>query len=289
MVKILVGDNPFLGISHLARERGREALRGLTLEKKVEVLKAAADEGASGFTFSTHNANLELLAYMRDNEKDLLKKLEYYVLTPYAAEYVRLTDVTGTDRLVKSIVIENLKKNPLKLINAPPYSIINLFIHENLNPYLEILPKQNVKAVLLHEVLSEILIAFKLTKIVKELRNYFTRLGVGFGMETRNIAILSRLLEQSGKTIEYAMTPMNPLGYQMGTKEEAEKAIIALSSGGVKVIAMNILASGACTIEESAAYLRQYRKHLYAVAFGTSKPERARSNTRCLNIHLNQQ
>jgi len=287
-VKILVGDNPFLGISHFAREKGRETLKSLTIERKMEVLKAAAEEGASGFTFSTHSSNLELLTYMRDYEKDLLQKLEYYILVPYATEYIRLTDVAGTDRLIKNIVMGNLKKNPMRLIGVPPYFVINLFVHENLKQYLEILPRYNVKAVLLHEVLSEVVIAFQLTKVVRELRKHFTKLGIGFGLETRNAAHLSKLLKKSGETLDYVMTPMNPLGYQMGIKEESEKAIAALSGKGVKVIAMNILASGACTIEESVTYLKQFKNHIYAVAFGTSKPERARGNTRCLNLHLNQ-
>jgi len=287
-VKILIGDNPFLGISHLAREKSRETLKSLTIERKMEVLKAAADEGASGFTFSTHSSNIELLTYMRDHEKDLLQELEYYILVPYATEYIRLTNVIGTDRLIKDVVMGNLKKNPIRLIGIPPYSIINLFIHENLKPYLEILPMHNVKAVLLHEVLSEVVMAFQLTKVVRELRKHFTKLGIGFGLETRNVAHLSKLLERSGETLDYVMTPMNPLGYQMGIKEESEKAIAALSGRGVKVIAVNILASGACTIEESTAYLKRFKNHIYAVAFGTSKPERARSNTRCLNLHLNQ-
>jgi hypothetical protein len=289
MTKILIGDNPFLGISHLAREKGRSAQRSLTLERKVEILQAAVDEGADGFTFSTYKSNLELLMHIREHEKDLLKKLKYYILTPYAAEYVRLTDTIGTDRLLQKTILGGLKiRNFIQLSLSSPYSLINLFIYENLRPYLEILPRSNVKVVLLHEILSEVLIAFQLTKVIKTLHKYFSRLEIGFGLETRNAAVLNKLLEQSEENIEYIMTPMNPLGYQMGIKEEAEKAIVMLSGRDTKIIAMNILASGACTIEESASYLKRFKEHLYAVAFGTSKPEHAQSNVRYLNFYLNQ-
>jgi len=53
MVKeLLLGDNPFIGVSHLAQERARQELREATLENKVKVVKAAIEGGATGFTFS---------------------------------------------------------------------------------------------------------------------------------------------------------------------------------------------------------------------------------------------
>jgi len=288
VVKILIGDNPFLGISHLEREKGRETLKSLTLEKKMEILISALESGAHGFTFSTHPYNLDLLIYIRDTEKALLKKLDFYILTPYAAEYVRLTDTMGTNNLVKTIFLRGLKMSPLHLLRRLPYSVISLFLYENLKPYLDILPKNNVKAILLHEVLSEPLIAFELSNVIKELKIFFSKEHLSFGLETRNISHLDNYFKRCEESVDYVMTPMNPLGYQMGIKEEAEKAIKNLSNKGLKIIAMNILASGASKIEDSASYLRRFQRNLYAVAFGTSKPERARTNVLVLNKYLNQ-
>jgi hypothetical protein len=75
------------------------------------------------------------------------------------------------------------------------------------------------------------------------------------------------------------MTPVNPLGYQMApSKEEAEKAVQELGEQGIKIIAINILASGAVTIEEACKYLESYKDKVYAVAYGTTKPQRAKEN-----------
>jgi hypothetical protein len=72
---------------------------------------------------------------------------------------------------------------------------------------------------------------------------------------------------------------MNPLGYQMApSKEEAEEAIQELGDQGVKIIAVNILASGAVSLEETCRYLEGYGDRVYAVAYGTVKPYRAREN-----------
>jgi len=72
---------------------------------------------------------------------------------------------------------------------------------------------------------------------------------------------------------------MNPLGYQIApSKEEAEEAIRELGKQGTKIIAINILASGAVTLEEACKYLESFKDKMYAVAYGTSKPHRAREN-----------
>jgi hypothetical protein len=75
------------------------------------------------------------------------------------------------------------------------------------------------------------------------------------------------------------MTPVNPLGYQMApSKKEAEEAIRRLGREGTKIIAINILASGAVTVEEACKYLELFKDTIYAVAYGTTKPQRAKEN-----------
>lgn len=283
MVKeLLLGDNPFIGVSHLAQEKAREEQREATLENKVRVIEAAIVGGATGFTFSTHPANLELLQYIRDKHRDLLLKLNYYILVPYAAKYVREATSVGTAQLIKKIIASTIRLKNLGLLLQPkPINFIKLFLETELEEYLRVLPKENVKAVLLHEVLTELLTAFNLDDIVKELAEHFRKQGIGFGLESRNIVKVKQLLEGNGMTVDYLMTPMNPLGYQMTpAREEAEKTIVELSAMGIRMIAINVFASGAIKPQKAAVYLTKLRQHIYAITIGTSKPQRALENFR---------
>jgi len=80
---------------------------------------------------------------------------------------------------------------------------------------------------------------------------------------------------------------MNPLGYQMTpSKEEVEEAIRKLGGRGIKIIAINMLASGAVTIEEACKYLEQFKNIIHAVAYGTTKPQRARENATIFSQYL---
>ena len=294
MVKeILLGDNPFLGVSHLAQEKARMELTEISpLEAKVEVVKAALEGGATGFTFSTHQPNLELLNYVGKYYPEILEKLNYYILTPYAQGYVRGANVSGTAKLVKTVVRNVALRNPVgfisSVVTANFSKVASLLIATEVDPYLRVLPRGRVGAILLHEVLTELVVAYNLVELLEELRRYVERrLGVGFGLETRNVGQLAEFLDVSGVRVEYVMTPINPLGYQMApSKYEAEESVRKLADRGVKVIAVNILASGAVPLEQACRYLESYKGSIYAVAYGTAKPYRARGNAmllkRCL-------
>jgi hypothetical protein len=286
MVKeILLGDNPFLGVSHLAQEKARIERNEISrVEAKAEIIKAALEGGVIGFTFSTHSSNLELLKYMGRQHPEVLGKLNYYILIPYAHSYIRKANVIGTIGLAKAIIRDIVLKHPADSITSAVTlnfsKVASLFIGMEANLYLKVLPRERVKAILLHEVLTELIVAYSLVELLEELKGYVERkLEVSFGLETRNIGQLRRFLKENGIRVDYIMTPMNPLGYQMApSKEEAEKAIQELGDRGVKIIAVNILASGAVSLEETCRYLEGYRDRVYAVAYGTVKPYRAREN-----------
>jgi len=287
--EILLGDNPFLGVSHLAHEKARDERREVSrLEAKVEVVKAALEGGASGFTFSTHQSNLELLEYMSKHYPEVFKKLNYYILTPYAQAYVRRANVFGTADLARAVARDIVLRNLLDFITSTTTlnfsRIASLFIGMEVNPYLKTIPRERVKAILLHEVLTELIVAYNLVDLLKKLKRYVERkLETYFGLETRNIGQLRRFLKDNGIYVDYIMTPMNPLGYQMApSKGDAERALQELADEGVKLIAINILASGAVTLEEACRYVGNYKELVYAVAYGTAKPQRARESASTL-------
>ena len=294
MVKeILLGDNPFLGVSHLAQEKARIERNEISrVEAKAEIVKAALEGGVTGFTFSTHSSNLELLKYMGRRHPEVLGKLNYYILIPYAHSYIRKANVIGTIGLAKAIIRDIVLKHPVDSITSAVTlnfsKVASLFIGMEANLYLKVLPRERVKAILLHEVLTELIVAYSLVELLEELKGYVERkLEVGFGLETRNIGQLRRFLEENGIRVDYIMTPMNPVGYQMApSKEEAEEAIQELGDRGVKIITVNILASGAVSLEETCRYLEVYRDRVYAVAYGTTKPYRAKENAIILKKNL---
>ena len=229
---------------------------------------------------------------MSRQHPEVVARLNYYILIPYAQGYVRRANVYGTAGLAKTVVRDIVFKHTVDSLTSALTlnfnKLASLFIGMEANPYLKILPRDRVKAILLHEVLTELIMAYSLTKLLRELKRFVEKkLGVGFGLETRNIGRLNKYLEENNIQVEYVMTPMNPLGYQMTpSKEEAEEAIRKLGGRGIKIIAINMLASGAVTIEEACKYLEQFKNIIHAVAYGTTKPQRARENATIFSQYL---
>lgn len=282
VVELLLGDNPFIGVSHLAQDKALEEAKEASLERRAEVLRAAREAGATGFTFSTHESNLELLRFLASHDRGLLESLNYYILVPYAYAYVRRATSLGMAGLVRDVLSRILGRGVFSGIRA----ILSLdyeelaarFIVSEVAPYLEVLPRSRVRAVLLHEVATELIIAFNASGLLRKLGENVRRLGLGFGIETRNMGIAAAWLERNNISLDYVMTPVNAAGYQMApSKEEAEEAIARLSRA-TRIIGINILASGALGIDTAIEYLEGLSDKLYAVAVGTSKPWRAREN-----------
>jgi len=124
-------------------------------------------------------------------------------------------------------------------------------------------------------VFTEVILAHDSPHIFNTLGKYFNDvLGAPLGFESRNICRLLKFIEKHGLEVPYVMTPLNSVGYQMTPNRiEAEKCIERLSRFS-KVIAVNILASGALSLSEALEYVKKF--NVYAVAVGTSKPWRAR-------------
>jgi len=287
--EILLGDNPFIGVSHLAQEKGREEAREARLERKIEVLKKALEGGATGFTFSTHIANLELLKHLTEYYPDVIEKLNYYVLVPYAASYVRRSNVVGAPSLAKEFIKNSLRTPRLAIdtlsgiLTLNPEKLFKVFIMHELLPYLKIMPREKIRSILLHEILTETIVAYNLAKLVKYLAKAIEKeLDVGLGLESRNIEKLVEFVDYNNLVLAYVMTPLNPMNYQVAIFKRSVDELIDSLSRRSRIIAINIMASGTISLDEAIDYLKKFKSKIYAVTSATTKPERAYNNFRKL-------
>jgi len=286
MVKeFLLGDNPFIGISHLAQVKARAEKKEATLQNKVNVIKAAIEGGATGFTFSTHPANLELFECISNNYSKILNKLNYYILVPYVASYVRRSNILGTPSLAKWFIRNALTTQSLSIdtllavITINPNKLFKAFIMNELMSYFKILPIERVKSILLHEILTDLIIAYNIINPIKYLAKLLKKeFDIELGLESRNIERLNDFLTQNRLDIVYVMTPLNPLNYQVATINKSIDELVDLLSEKSEIIAINIMASGAVSLDEAIKYLKKFRDKIYAVTSATTRPERAYKN-----------
>jgi len=292
---LLVGDNPFHGISHLSQERARVRGDAITYaEYAAGLVMTSIENGADGFMFSVSETTLSILGMIR--ERGGINRLRLYALVPYAYEYVRLaTQVGGISGLAKKIAKQIVVSGNLRAIvmglkgvlRTDPMALMKTYLIYEISRIKSSAGKQaNLDAVLLHEVITDMGLALNLDWLFKSYVDFMSQLGIKPGFETRNFAYLVKRFR--GWNIDFGeiiiATPFNKAGFQMNpSRAECEKALADLPEPNV--IVMSILAAGYFKPPEAMKYIQRL-SNLRGIVVGVSKEQHARQTFKLLGENL---
>ena len=251
----------------------------------MRIIEAAVEAGASGYTFSTHPLNLQILAELKHS--DVLKdEFELDPVLPYAQGYVRLANERG----MRGLVNETLSKLPVldrartlvetgfSALRFDPIGLMKSFLDLELQPYLNVKPENcNIRSVLLHEVLTDLCLGLGNVRMLNAFAQHIReRYHARPGFVTYNLVRFVEVFRQAGLALEdkTIMTPFNSIGYQMSqSRQSCEDCLSALAEGDI--IAMSIMAGGYLKLDEAADYISGL-SNLFGVAVGVSSEEHAR-------------
>jgi hypothetical protein len=293
---LLVGDNPFHGISHLSQERSR--LRGNAIaqdEYDANLIMTSINYGAEGFMFSVSEKTLSILKIIRERKE--IGRLKLYALVPYAYEYVRLaTQVGGIPGLGKKLAREIVVSGNLKAIAAglkavtmmDPASLMKTYLTYEISRIKSSAGKQaNVDSVLLHEIITDMALALDIDWLFKSYIDFILELGLKPGFETRNFAYLvNKFREWSVDFREIIIaSPFNKVGFQMNpTREACERALLHVDKANI--IGMSVLASGYLKPQEAINYLKCL-PNISGIVIGVSREQQAQETFRFFREDLN--
>jgi hypothetical protein len=288
---LLVGDNPFHGISHLSQERSRSRADTIThADYAAGLVATALENGADGFMFSVDDTTLSILRIIHEKEGEI--NLDLYAIVPYAYDYVRLATqaggITGLARKVaKEIVISfNIKAMATGLKAAAtidPKALLKTYLTYEISRIKSSAGKgMNLKSVMLHEIITDMALALNLDWLFKAHIEFMLKKGIKPGFETRNFAYLVNKFKDWN--IEFndiiIATPFNAVGFQMNpSREECEKALVDV--GAPSIIAMSILAAGYLKPLEAINYIKTL-PNLKGLVVGVSKEHHARETFKLL-------
>ncbi|HKM49603.1 MAG TPA: hypothetical protein VJZ75_00325 [Candidatus Bathyarchaeia archaeon] len=297
MRSLLIGDNSFIGVSHLAQSKARETMSRLNIPAMANVVDEAIQNGASGFSFSTHPTNQKIL--QRLHEEDLPKRsFDIYPILPYAEGYVRLANEVGMVGIIKHFMSDlsltsktkTLLKGGISAVTFDPVKLLKFYIEVEVERYLRIKPKTaTLRSILLHEVVTDLALAFNsrelFTEYDKHIRNKFHVIP---GYVTRNFARFVRFFHESDMSLDdtVIMTPFNKAGFQMNPSRESCETALSSLNREVNVIAMSALAGGYLALDEAVDYLRSLPK-LSGTIVGVSSTQHAQTTFRAFSKLLN--
>jgi hypothetical protein len=280
---LLVGDNPFHGISHLSQERARGRTGKVdSITDKANVVSTAIKNGADGFSFSVSEVTLSILKELRKREES--KDLKLYAIVPYAFEYVRIATQMGTPGLAKKFAkqialsgdVEAVFNGLGALLTMRPKALMKTYLaYEISRIRLAAGKKATLSSVLLHEVITDMGLALNFDWLFKSYVSYLRKKGITPGFNTRNFPYLVKKFAEWDISLDQTLieTQFNKAGFQMNpSREECEKTLSNLSPS--VVLAISVLAAGYFKPNEAADYLEGL-KNLKGIVVGASSVEQA--------------
>ena len=288
---LLVGDNPFHGISHLSQDRAR--LRGDTAtfaDNAANLVLTALDNGADGFMFSVSDETLSILRIISELEGS--RQLRLYALAPYAYEYVRLAAQLGglsglAKKFAKQIVMSGnvraIAAGLKGLIRADLASLMKTYLIYEISRVKSSVGKQGIlESVLLHEVITDMALALDFDWLFKSYIDFLLKMKIKPGFETRNFAYLVNKVNEWNLDLDKVIiaAPFNKIGFLMNpSREECEKASASLPRPNI--VAMSLLAAGYLKPRDAMEYLRRV-PNINASVVGVSKLQQAEETFRIL-------
>ena len=292
---LLVGDNPFLGISHLSQERAASRGADLTHPRHAaDLVRTSLENGADGFMFSVTETTLSILRTIsREGEHD---QVQLYAIVPYAYEYVRLAVLAGgvpglAVRMGQQIAFSGnfgAIANGLKgVVGADPASLMKSYLlYELFRIKAAAGKKATLVSVMLHELVTDMALALNMKWLFKTQIEFMSKRKIRPGFETRNFAYLVKRFEEWGIDFRQVViaAPFNSRGFQMcPSREECEAALARIPEA--EVIAFSILAAGYLKPPEAAEYVANL-PNLNGLAVGVSKEHHARETFKLLREKL---
>ena len=292
---LLVGDNPFHGISHLSQERSR--IRGKTPtnpEYAARLIELSVKNGANGFMFSVSEKTLSILDVLRKNSKN--NNLRLYAIVPYAYEYVRLASMSGgIPGLAKKVIREIVFSGNLRAVASGLNGVLRSDFGSLIKTYLlyEVSRvrrsaggKAKLESILLHQLITDLCLGLGLDHILKFYIEFALKAGIIPGFNTGNFALLVKKFKEWNMDLENVIiaAPFNKVGFQMvPSRLKCEKALASMPKPNV--LAISILAAGYLKPAEAIDYIASL-PNIKGVAVGVSKEKHANETFKLLREKL---
>ncbi|MDG7018258.1 MAG: hypothetical protein JRN73_07905 [Nitrososphaerota archaeon] len=277
----MIGDNPFNLVDHLSQERAR--LRTPLNPKGIaRIVLCALESGASGFTFSSTKRIRDALSEIQNLGE--CPDFGLYPIFPDANELARKASEGGlgsaaTELLAGYSIIHKVGSAAgagAALLRADHEKLLKAYLSAELASLRRVAPTgTRVKAVFLHEIMTELIISFGLDELFHSYTNFVrSQYDALPGVVTRNFPSFVRFANQGTFGELAVLTPFNKMGFQMNpSRKECEESLFEANS--LHIIAMSIMAGGHLSLSDSVGYLKTLPAKV-SCAVGVSTEDHAR-------------
>jgi hypothetical protein len=275
MDKLLFGDNQFFGVNHMSEEKARaQAMRFQDIEKIIDVLDSAYDEGVKTFMCTTHDRVALVADHVRANPTRYADFV-FYPCMPYAHKYANAVTEYGAIGALKRFIPDEGFMNAafrggMSVMRKDIEGMVTLLIDAEMKMFANL----NAPVIFLQNVVVDLLLGLKFHEafaiFAKHVRS---RYGAEPGFITMNMPKMVEVLEELGIENPIVCSNINKIGFRMsGGFDRYEKT---LREKRFRAIAMSVFASGALNADEAIKWISD-QPNIESIVFGAS----SRSNIR---------
>lgn len=273
--KVILGDNQFFGINHRSQEKAEEMLKRFgNLDNIFEVYDNAFDCGVNAIMLNSNDKAVAICDRFRA-QKSKYGDVAWYPSIPYAYKYANMVNELGIFPAVNEVLFKGntaggvfgmIGKGAMAVLNKDAMRMMEMLIDVEYKMFRDL----NVKVFFLQNIITDLLLGYGVKDVFEHFTDYIRKkYKVTPGFVTLNMPYLKRKLEEWGIEDVVICSSINATGFNMHpSKEEYERVIAKNDTTKYQLMAMNVLASGSISVQQSFDYINSL--NLQSVVFGAS-------------------
>ena len=287
--KVILGDNQFFGINHRSQEKAEEMLKKFgNIDNIFEVYDNAFDCGVKAVMLNSNEKAMAICDRFRAN-KSKYGDIAWYPSIPYPYKYANMVNELGIFPAINEVLFKGNTTGGLfsmigKGISAAwskdALKMMEMLIDVEYKMFRDL----NVKVLFLQNVITDLILGYDIKEIFEHYCEYIRKkYKITPGLITLNLPYLKGKLQEWGIEDVVICSSINAAGFNMHpSKEENEKVIAENDPSKYQLMAMNVLASGSITVQQSFDYINSL--NLQSVVFGASSKAHIKSTVEAIQI-----
>ncbi|KPJ61375.1 MAG: hypothetical protein AMJ46_01375 [Latescibacteria bacterium DG_63] len=248
--KIMLGSNPFHGVSYRSAEERKEFRRRFKdVDSVYKVMERSAELGIRGFHSYAKDVEIRAIVKLREKFGDSLT-----IVSILPDIYGAMSRQVGGDTQDKNLTkIKMLVKNMPSLISAGMTGNLVPMVDSILKTELAFIKETRPNFILLHGTLADMACVTDQKRLLDLFKERVLKAGAIPGMTTHNMGTVYRKLKEMSVHFPVIEAPFNPKGFMM--QPSAEKCLeIRNEARDVHFIGKKILAGGSVAPESGLLY-----------------------------------
>lgn len=287
--KIILGDNQFFGINHRSQEKAEEMLKRFgDIDNIFEVYDNAFDCGVRAVMLNSNEKAVAICDRFRAN-KSKYGDIAWYPSMPYAYKYANMVNELGIFPAINETIFKgNTAKGVLGMISKGVTMAVTKDAMKMMEMLIDVEYKMfrdlNVRVFFLQNIITDLILGYDIKEVFEHFCDYIRKkYKVTPGFVTLNMPYLKSKLEEWGIEDVVICSSINAAGFNMHpSKEEYDKVIAANDPTKYQLMAMNVLASGSITVQQSFDYINSL--NIQSVVFGASSKGHIQSTVEAIKI-----